>query len=198
MSCYVVGISGASGAIYGVTLLEYLLRERYQVYLILSPSARLIIREELGREWGQCFSETLVALKREYSNDQLIYCDEADMCAPVASGSVPTEGMVVAPCSMKTLAGIAHGFSSNLIGRAADVTLKEKRPLVLIPRETPLHHVHLKNMLAVSEMGAALLPAMPGFYHHPKTIDDLVRFVVARALDLIGVKNTLSTRWNAL
>lgn len=193
-----IGISGASGAIYGVTLLEYLLKEQHQVYLILSPSARVIIREELGREWGRHFSETLEILKREYPKDQLIYCDEDDMTAPIASGSVLTGGMVVAPCSMKTLAGIAHGFSSNLIGRAADVTLKERRPLVLIPRETPLHRVHLKNMLAVSEMGAALLPAMPAFYHHPKSIDDLVRFVVARALDLIGVKNSLSTRWNEL
>ncbi len=196
MANYVIGISGASGAIYGVTLLEHLLKEQHQVYLILSQSARLIIREELGWEWGRHFSETLAVLSSKYPGEQLIYCDEGDMTAPVASGSVPTSGMVVAPCSMKTLAGIAHGFSSNLIGRAADVTLKERRPLVLIPRETPLHRVHLKNMLTVSEMGAILLPAMPAFYNHPKTIDDLVRFVVARALDLMGVKNTLSTRWN--
>ncbi len=198
MSNYVIGISGASGAIYGVTLLEYLLKKQHQVYLILSNSARLIIRQELGREWGGHFSETLEILKKEYPNDQLIYCNEEDMTAPVASGSVLTGGMVVAPCSMKTLAGIAHGFSSNLIGRAADVTLKERRPLVLIPRETPLHRVHLNNMLTVSEMGAVLLPAMPAFYHQPKSIDDLVHFVVARALDLIGVQNTLSKRWNGI
>lgn len=195
MSSYVIGISGASGAIYGVTLLEHLLKENHQVYLILSRSARLIIREELGREWGKHYSETLEILNETYQGCQLVYCDENDMTAPVASGSVPTDGMIVAPCSMKTLAGIAHGFSENLIGRAADVTLKEKRPLVLMPRETPLHRVHLKNMLSVSDMGATLLPAMPAFYNHPQSIDDLVRFVVARALDLIGVSNKLSPRW---
>lgn len=195
MPSYVIGISGASGAIYGVSLLEYLLKENHQVYLVLSRSARMIIREELGREWGSHFSETLEILKKTYAGHELVYCDEADMMAPIASGSVPTQGMVVAPCSMKTLAGIAHGFSSNLIGRAADVTLKEKRPLILIPRETPLHRVHLKNMLAVSEVGATLLPAMPGFYHQPQSIDDLVRFIVARALDLLGLKNDLSRRW---
>ena len=195
MSSYVVGISGASGAIYGVKLLEYLLKENHQVYLILSQSARMIIRGELGWEWGNHFSETRGILNKTYAGHRLIYCDEADMTASVASGSVPTQGMVVAPCSMKTLAGIAHGFSSNLIGRAADVTLKERRPLILIPRETPLHRVHLKNMLAVSEMGATLLPAMPGFYHQPQSIDDLVRFIVARALDLLGLENDFSRRW---
>lgn len=197
MSSYVIGISGASGAIYGVTLLEYLLKENHQVYLVLSSSARTIIRGELGREWGSQFSETLAILNQTYAEHQLVYCDEEDMTAPVASGSVSTQGMVVAPCSMKTLAGIAHGFSSNLIGRAADVTLKEGRPLILIPRETPLHRIHLKNMLAVSEMGATLLPAMPGFYHQPESIDDLVHFIVARALDLLGLKNDLSRRWTA-
>lgn len=195
MASYVIGISGASGAIYGVTLLEYLLKQHHQVYLVLSQSARTIIRGELGREWGTHFSETLEILNKSYAGHQLVYCDEADMTAPIASGSVPTQGMIVAPCSMKTLAGIAHGFSSNLIGRAADVTLKERRPLILIPRETPLHRIHLKNMLTVSEMGATLLPAMPGFYHRPQSINDLVHFIVARALDILGIKNDLSPRW---
>ncbi|MEC4679019.1 MAG: UbiX family flavin prenyltransferase [Nitrospirota bacterium] len=195
MANYVIAISGASGAIYGVTLLEYLLKQKHRVYLVLSRSARVIIRGELGREWGHHFSETLEILNRTYAGHHLVYCDENDMSAPIASGSVPTQGMVVAPCSMKTLAGIAHGFSSNLIGRAADVTMKERRPLILIPRETPLHRVHLKNMLTVSEMGVTLLPAMPGFYNKPQSINDLVHFVVARALDLLGLKNDLSPRW---
>lgn len=196
MASYVIAISGASGAIYGVTLLEYLLKQNHQIYLVLSRSARVIIRGELGREWGNHFSETLEILNKTYAGQKLVYCDEEDMTAPIASGSVPTQGMIVAPCSMKTLAGIAHGFSSNLIGRAADVTLKERRPLILIPRETPLHRVHLKNMLTVSEMGATLLPAMPGFYHRPQSIDDIVHFIVARALDILGIKNDLSPRWN--
>jgi len=195
MSHFVIGISGASGAIYGVTLLEYLLKEGHQIYLILSRSARLIIRGELEQEWGTHFSETLEILKEKYAGQALIYCDESDMTAPVASGSIPVRGMFIAPCSMKTLAGIANGISSNLIERAADVTLKEGRPLILVPRETPLSRIHLKNMLLASEMGASLLPAMPPFYNHPRSIDDLVKSIVGRALDLIGIENGLSPRW---
>ncbi|MBN4054733.1 UbiX family flavin prenyltransferase [Nitrospira defluvii] len=192
---YVLGISGASGAVYGVTLMEYLLEKKHRVYLILSPSARLIVREEMGMDWGNHSVETAEILSKRYAGSDLIYCDEQDMKAPVASGSVHTDGMVIAPCSMKTLAGISHGFSSSLIERAADVTLKEGRPLILIPRETPLSRVHLKNMLTASELGATLLPAMPPFYNHPKSIDDLVRFIVGRALDILGLKNDLYTRW---
>ena len=195
MPSFVIGITGASGAVYGVTLLEYLLRERHRVYLMLTRSARVIVRGELKREWGSRFSETASRLHKAYADLPLVYCDESDMTAPVASGSVPTAGMVIAPCSMKTLAGIAHGYSSNLIERAADVTLKEGRPLILIPRETPLNRIHLKNMLAAAEMGATLLPAMPPFYNDPGSISDLVRSIVGRALDLLGLENKLYRRW---
>lgn len=195
MSSYVVAISGASGAIYGVRLLEYLLKEKHKVYLTLSHEARLIIREELGLEWGAHFEETDEILKKKYAGDDLVYCNEKDMMAPIASGSVPTQGMIIAPCSMKTLAAIAHGFSSNLIERAADVTLKERRPLLLIPRETPLNQVHLRNMLMLSEMGATLIPAMPAFYNHPRSIDDMVNFIVGRALDGLKIENRIYQRW---
>ena len=195
MSDYVVAISGASGAVYGVTLLEYLLREKHKVYLTLTQEARFIIKDEMGLDWGSQFLETSEALKKRYSDSNLIYCDERDMTAPIASGSVPVQGMVIAPCSMKTLAGVAHGFSSNLIERAADVTLKERRPLIMIPRETPLSQVHLKNMLTLSEMGAMILPAMPAFYNHPRSIDDMVRFIVGRALDTLKIENRIYTRW---
>jgi len=195
MSRIVVGITGASGAVYGVTLLEHLLKKGHQVDLILTRSARIIIRDELGREWGRYFSETCEILGKTYAGEKLFYWDEADMTAPVASGSVTVQGMFIAPCSMKTLAGIAHGISSNLIERAADVTLKEGRSLVLIPRETPLSRIHLKNMLLASEMGATLLPAMPPFYNHPKSMEDLVKSIVGRALDLTGIENRLSPRW---
>ncbi len=195
MASYVVAISGASGAIYGLTLLEYLLKEKHRVYLILSPSARLIIREEMGLDWGGRFLETSKILKKRYAKQELVYCDEQDMTAPIASGSVHSDGMVIAPCSMKTLAGVSHGFSSSLIERAADVSLKEGRRLILIPRETPLNQVHLRNMLTMAELGATLLPAMPPFYNRPKSIQDLVQSVVGRALDLLGVQNTLYTRW---
>ncbi|MFQ5597721.1 MAG: UbiX family flavin prenyltransferase [Nitrospiria bacterium] len=197
MSHYVVGISGASGAVYGMTLLEYLLQQGHRVYLILSKSARLIIRDELGREWGRNFLETSKILAEQYADHELIYCNEDDMTAPVASGSVHTDGMVIAPCSMKTLAGISHGYSSSLIERAADVTLKENRRLILVPRETPLSQIHLNNMLNMARMGATLLPAMPAFYNQPKTIEDMVHFIVGRALDLLGVKNQIYTRWTA-
>ena len=195
VSSFVIGITGASGAIYGVTLLEYLLKEGHQIYLILTRSARLIIREELSCEWGTHFAETFEILNKQYAGHALIYCDESDMTAPVASGSVLVQGMFIAPCSMKTLAGIANGISSNLIERAADVSLKEGRPLILIPRETPLNRIPLKNMLLVSEIGATLLPAMPPFYNHPKSIDDLIKSIVGRALDLLGIENKLYPRW---
>lgn len=195
MSDYVVAISGASGAVYGVTLLEYLLKENHKVYLTLSQEARFIIKDEMGLDWGSHFSETSDILKKRYEGFELLYCDERDMTAPIASGSVPVQGMIIAPCSMKTLAGIAHGFSSNLIERSADVNLKERRPLILIPRETPLSQIHLKNMLTLAEMGALLLPAMPAFYNHPRSIDDMVRFIVGRALDALKIKNHLYRRW---
>jgi len=195
MSGYVVAISGASGAAYGVILLEHLLREKHRVYLTLTQEARFIIKDEMGLDWGSQFSETSEILKRKYADSELVYCDERDMTAPIASGSVPVRGMVIAPCSMKTLAGVAHGFSSNLIERAADVSLKERRPLIVIPRETPLSPVHLKNMLTLAEMGAIILPAMPAFYNHPRSIDDMVRFVVGRALDALKIENRIYTRW---
>lgn len=195
MSSYVVAISGASGAVYGVRLLEYLLKEKKKIYLTLTYEARLIIKGELGLDWGTQFSETARILEKRYSGYDLVYCDEKDMTAPIASGSVPTQGMVLAPCSMKTLAAIAHGFSSNLLERAADVTLKEKRPLVLVPRETPLSQIHLRNMLTLAEMGATLIPAMPAFYNNPRSIDDMVHFIVGRVLDSLRIENRIYTRW---
>ncbi|MEK7747528.1 MAG: flavin prenyltransferase UbiX [Nitrospirota bacterium] len=190
-----VAISGASGAIYGTTLLNFLLKEKHHVFLVLSPEARLIVKEELGLSWGTTFCETRTALKELYPDGDLVYCDETDMTAPIASGSHPVDAMVVVPCSMKALASIAHGFSGNLIERAADVTIKERRPLILVPRETPLSSIHLKNMLTLSEMGVLIMPAMPAFYNHPKTIQDLTAFIVGRILDRLGIANQSYTRW---
>ncbi|HIE65426.1 MAG: flavin prenyltransferase UbiX [Nitrospira sp.] len=196
MKSYVIAISGASGAVYGVTLLDFLLRAKHKVYLTLTHEARLIIKGEMGLDWGANFQETSNILDKRYGDYDLVCCDERDMTAPIASGSVPTEGMVVAPCSMKALAAIAHGISSTLVERAADVTLKEKRPLILIPRETPLSRIHLKNMLILADMGATLMPAMPAFYHRPKSIDDMVQFVVGRVLDALKIENQMITRWS--
>ncbi|MEK7702778.1 MAG: flavin prenyltransferase UbiX [Nitrospirota bacterium] len=192
-----VAITGASGAIYGISLLNFLLKEKHRVFLVLSKEARLIIQEELGLFFGANFHETEIILKKNYPDADFIYCNETDMTAPIASGSHPVDAMVVVPCSMKALAAIAHGFSGNLIERAADVTLKERRPLILVPRETPLSSIHLKNMLTLSEMGVSIIPAMPAFYNHPKTIDDLSAFIVGRILDRLGISNQSYARWKS-
>jgi 4-hydroxy-3-polyprenylbenzoate decarboxylase len=181
----VVAITGASGAAYGVRLVEVLLDAGRTVHLVVSPAGETVARTELGRETAELFP-TSARLHRH---------DHADFNAGIASGSFLTAGMAVCPCSMGTLAGIAHGISTNLIHRAADVHLKERRKLVLVPRETPLGVIQLRNMLAVAEAGAVVLPAMPGFYRRPEHVSDLVDFVVGRVLDQLGVPHELLKRW---
>jgi 4-hydroxy-3-polyprenylbenzoate decarboxylase len=189
----VLAMTGASGAPYGVELLRTVLRAGRTVHLTISPSGALVLREELGLE---------IALKRfdpapfgELGPGRLRYHHHEDFSAGIASGSFVTGGMVIVPCSMSTLGSIAHGITSSLITRAADVHLKERRKLILVPRETPLNLVHIENMAAVTRAGAVVLPAMPGWYHHPRTLDDLVRFVVARICDQLGIENSLVERW---
>ncbi len=180
----VVGISGASGAVYGMRALEALHRLGVETHLILTPAALETIRLETDRKRGE--------VEKLATECHAI----GDIASKVASGSFRTDGMLVAPCSMKTLAGIATGYSDNLLLRAADVTLKERRRLVLVVRETPLSLVHLENMVTVTRAGAVVLPAMPSFYGRPKTVDALVNQVVGKALDVLGVDNGLSKRWN--
>ncbi len=188
----VVGITGASGAPYAVRLLQQLTAAHRPVSLIVSKYGMRLLDTEMGIEstdalraavgkagWDSCVTT--------YSND--------DRGAPPASGSALTSGMIVCPCSMGTLSAIAVGASRSLIERAADVTLKEKRKLVLVPRETPLSAIHLGNMLRLTRAGAVVMPASPGFYHRPKQISDLVDFVVARMLDQLGIEQTLVKRW---
>jgi 4-hydroxy-3-polyprenylbenzoate decarboxylase len=189
----VLAITGASGAPYAVALLHALCRSGRTVHLTISGSGAQVIREELGIE---------VSLKRfdpsvfgDPGGGRLVYHHHADFSAGIASGSFPTGGMVVAPCSMSTLASIANGISTNLVTRAADVHLKERRKLILVPRETPLSLIHLENMVTVTRAGAIVLPAMPGWYHRPRTLDDLVRFVVARICDQLGVDYPPVARW---
>ncbi|WP_025322767.1 UbiX family flavin prenyltransferase [Deferrisoma camini] len=181
----VVGITGASGVVYGVRLLQVLRQmPAVETHLILSAAARQTL--VLETEWAP---ETVEALAdRAY--------DPGDLAAPIASGSVPTAGMVVAPCSMKTLSAIAHSYADNLIVRAADVTLKERRPLVLVPRETPLHKGHLELMLRAADLGAALVPPMVAFYHRPTTIDEVVDHTVGKVLELLGLEHQLYRRWH--
>ncbi|UOE92343.1 UbiX family flavin prenyltransferase [Alkalihalobacillus sp. LMS39] len=190
---YTVGITGASGAMYGVCLTQELLRQSYKVHLVITEAGWQVFKEELQLDTSDrgAVLDELFPLNRE----QLHYHHLHDYAAPIASGSYKNNGMFIIPCSMGTLSGIAHGASGNLLERTADVMLKEKRPLLLVPRETPLHQIHLENMLTISKVGGTIVPAMPGYYQQPKTIEDLVRFVVGKVLDSAGIEHQLFTRW---
>jgi len=186
----VVAITGASGVIYGTELVNWLLTNGHQVYLIISDPARLVLKQEL--DWN---IEDYQDVLKYFPSGQLICFENSDIGAPVASGSFIHDGMVVFPCTMSTLAGIAHGTSNNLIERSADVCLKEGRRLVLVPRETPLNLIHLRNMLAAAETGARMLPAMPAFYSDSREISDLVSFIVGKILDSLGIPNDAFRRY---
>ena len=190
----IVGITGASAGVYAVRLLEVLTqREDIEVHLTISASGARALWEELQIEVDLDNFE--VASLIGASSSRVVYHHESDIAAPIASGSFRTEGMIVVPCSMGSLAAIAGGISRNLIQRAADVCIKERRKLVLVPRETPLSSIHLENMLKLSRMGVCVLPAMPGFYHFPKNVDDLLNFVVTKILDQFGIDTKLIQRW---
>jgi len=197
MGTYTVAITGASGSIYGLRLLEYLLEKKHKVYLVITREGSFITREETGFDWQGSEKEVKRKIKKDLKTERasLDYFDEDNLYAPISSGSVRVDAMVVIPCSMKTLSGIAHGYANNLVERAADVTIKEGRPLVLVPRETPLNSIHLRNMLTLSEMGVKIIPAMPAFYEHPKSIDDLVDFIIGKVLDSLRIENSLFRRW---
>lgn len=192
-----VAFTGASGMPYGVRLLECLLEAGTRVYLLYSQVAQVVARQEmdLALPGRAAEAEAYFAERFGAAPGQLRAFGREEWFAPVASGSNPADAMVICPCTMGTLAAVAAGLSDNLIQRAADVMLKERRPLVLVPRETPFSAIHLENMLKLARAGAVILPANPGFYHHPKTVEDLVDFVVARVLDHLGVAHTLMPRW---
>ncbi len=179
----IVGISGASGAIYGVRLLQALRDKAIPAHLVVSKSATLTLKEE-----------TDVSIDHVRGLAQTTY-QNADIGAAISSGSFRTRGMVIAPCSIRTLSDIAYGTTDSLLSRAADVTLKERRRLVLVVREAPLHAGHLRSMLAATENGAVIVPPVPAFYHRPKTIDDIVNQTVGRCLDLFDIDVGLVKRW---
>jgi flavin prenyltransferase len=190
----VVAFTGASGSAYGVRLLDVLLRAGRTVHLVVSPAATQVMERELGVSIDLTrFDSRLLLKNTDVSN--LNYHHYRDFSAGIASGSFRTAGMAVCPCSMGTVAAIAHGTSENLIHRAADVHLKERRKLILVPRETPLGLIQLRNLAAVAEAGAVVLPAMPAFYTLPKTVDDMVDFIVGRVCDQLGVEHKLFPRW---
>jgi len=179
----VIGISGASGVIYGIKLLSLLQEKDFETHLIISESGRQNIEIETGRKADD------VAAMADYTYDN------KDVGAALASGSFLTEGMVVVPCTIKTLSGIANSYTNNLLVRAADVTLKEKRKLVLVVRETPLHVGHLSLMMKAANMGAHILPPVPSFYHRPKTIEDIIHQTIGKIFDYLGIEHDLFARW---
>jgi 4-hydroxy-3-polyprenylbenzoate decarboxylase len=192
----VVAITGASGAVYAVRLLETLLAAGREVFLSISPSGKAVLQTELGVDVNlDRFSASSLCKAGDGIAGNVHYVHHQDLMSPIASGSFLTAGMVVCPCSGSTLAAIAHSLGTNLIHRAAEVQLKERRKLILMPRETPLSLPQIDNMRKATEAGAVVLPASPGFYHGPKTIDDLVNFVVARICDQLAVEHNLMKRW---
>jgi len=192
---FIVAITGASGSIYGFHLAAALMKFPVDLFVMMSESGRQVAAHETDFNSGSIadyMGKTGGPFDEQASIKEV---DPSDFFAPIASGSFQHQGMVIAPCSMSTLAAISSGITDNLIHRAADVCLKEKRPLILLPRETPLSLIHLKNMTRAAEAGAVILPPSPGFYTRPKTIDDLVDSVVARVMDHLGLDQTLSPRW---
>lgn len=189
MSRYIVGITGASGSIYGIRLIEELLKRNNEVHLVTTENGKKVVSYELEKSFNE------IVDRFNIYNGNLHIHDDQDLFAPIASGSFKTDGMIILPCSMSTLGEISHGVSKNLLGRAADVCLKEKRRLIIVPREAPLSPIHLKNMLSLSELGVSIIPAMPGFYHRPKTIDDLVNSIIGRIMDGLGIVNDLYLDW---
>ena len=180
----IVAISGATGVIYGIKLLETLQKNKiFEIHLLITPWAERIIK-----------SETNFSVK-QVKNYASCYYEINDFNAPIASGSFKTDGMIVVPCSMKTLSAIAHGYADNLITRSADVAIKEKRKLILVPRETPLSTIHLENMVKLARLGIVILPPMPAFYYKPKSLNEIMDHLVSKILDNLGIENHLYKRW---
>ncbi|MCG9624830.1 UbiX family flavin prenyltransferase [Vibrio mediterranei] len=192
-----LAFTGASGAPYGMRILECLLAQDYTVYLLISSAARVVLATEhnIKLPSGPDAAHKALVQRLNCSPDKLVVCGKEDWFSPVASGSAAPKQMIVCPCSAGSVAAIAHGMSDNLIERAADVVMKERGQLLLVVRETPFSTIHLENMHKLSQMGVTIMPAAPGFYHQPESIEDLVDFIVARVLDHMGIDQTLVPRW---
>ena len=192
---WVVGLTGASGAAYGVKLCKELLSAGIRVHLVVSDAGWRVLKEELGWDAARRTDALRAAFGEATADGRLTYHPLNDIGASIASGSFRAEGMVIVPCSMGTLSAIANGASTNLLTRAADVNLKEGRPLLLVPRETPLSAIHLENMLKLARLGVRMIPAMPAFYNGPQTIEDVVAFLVGKVMDSMGIAHNLFKRW---
>lgn len=195
MKRYVVGICGASGVVYGITLLNQLLRLPVEIHVIISADGRKVMAHELNYhgQLGECLKSAGRHVPHQEAHIREHEAD--DFFAPPASGSFRHDGMVIVPCTVKTLAAVSTGLAENLLTRAADICLKERRPLILVPRETPFSAIHLENMLRLTRAGATILPAAPGFYFSPQHIQDLVDFIVARILAQLGIEHHITGAW---
>lgn len=192
MNRYIIGITGASGSIYGTRLIEELIKKEHEVYLVITNNGVKVLEYELEinfKNWVENINKNKNLLK---------LCDIDDMFSSIASGSFKTDGMIIVPCSMGTLSKISNGFADNLLTRAADVMIKEKRKLILIPRETPLSSIHLQNMLFLSNLNVLIIPPMPAFYEKPKTIEDIVNVTVGRILSSINIESDLYHEWGVI
>ena len=186
MKRVIVGITGASGAMLGQRFVRFLIENGHEAHVILSPSGELVFKEELG----------IKDFRAHYGKSKKLFIAAADdFAARVSSGSAPMDAMVVIPCSMSTAAAIAHGITLNLIHRAASVSIKERRKLVLVPRESPMSPIHLKNLLSLSEIGVHIVPATTAFYHKPKSVEEMVDFTIGRVLDYLQIEHKLFRRW---
>lgn len=191
MSDFVIGITGASGSIYGIRLIQELGKRKHTVNVVITSAGKQVMNEELGVSGFEQMDKLGIS---EISNHIKIW-ENNNFEAPFMSGSNEAKAVIIIPCSVGKLAAIANGISSNLLERAADVALKERRQLILVVRETPLSLIHLENMVKVARAGAEILPAMPAFYHHPQTIDDMVNFVVGKVLNLLRIEHSLFKGW---
>ena len=199
MKSFIVAISGASGSIYGIRLVKELIKSETEVHLCISDQAFFIIKTETGVDLsGITLQETQERVRKYFDSEIISYYGSGNLAAPISSGSFRTDGMFVVPCSMKTLAGIANGYASNLIERSADVVMKEGRKLVLSPREMPFNTIHLENMLKLSRMGVTIAPPIPAFYQKPENMDNIIEFVVGKLLDSAGIENSLFKRWDGV
>ena len=195
MKKYILAITGASSAVIGVRVLKELVKIS-EVHLLISSQAFSIIKDETGADWsGENEDAIQKELRRYFKTKNIYYYSENNLYAPVSSGSFVTNGMFVVPCSMKTLSGIANGYANSLIERAADVIIKESRPLVISPREMPFSAIHLENMLKLARLGVKIVPPVLGFYHKPKDISDLVDFIAGKILDAMGIEHNIFKRW---
>lgn len=191
MERYILAITGSSGSILGIRLLEELCKNS-EVHLILSEAALVVIRSEIGISLAEKPEDWI---EKKFPAKKVFLHRDNHIWAPVASGSFISAGMLIVPCSMKTLSAVANGYASNLIERVADVTIKEGRKLLICPREMPFSAIHLENMLKLARLGVTIAPPVPAFYHKPQTMDDIINFLVGKILDSFGIKNDLYERW---